>query len=121
MSQQANPIIANLDIRCAELGRELADIEGMDEKVLNEALAVLEEQGIYAMFLYILARHERIAGQFTNHCAGLLKKVFGEELPEDALEAAKQLADNVDNLLFARDLLRNALSYARYHLKAKGG
>ncbi|MHA2611297.1 MAG: hypothetical protein V2G33_02805 [bacterium JZ-2024 1] len=113
--------IGNLDVTCAEVGRKLASVPDMEERIINAALAVLEEQGIYAMFLYILARHERIAGQFTNHCAGLLKKVFGEELPEDALEAAKQLADNVDNLLFARELLRNALSYARYHLKAKGG
>lgn len=30
----------------------------MEEKILNEALAVLEEQGPYAMFLYISARYK---------------------------------------------------------------
>ena len=35
MNPQANQTITNLDIRCAELGRELADIKGMEEKVLN--------------------------------------------------------------------------------------
>jgi len=93
----------------------------MDEKVLNEALAVLEEQGLYAMFLYIQARHREIAGPFKSQCVNLLRDIFGDTLPREALEAAKQLADDLDNLLFARDLLRNALSDARYHLKAKGG
>lgn len=112
--------IGNLDVTCAEVGRKLASVPDMEERIINAALAVLEEQGIYAMFLYIRARHERIAGQFAEHCVrGLLKKVFGEGLPEDDLEVAKRLADDVDNLLFARDLLRNALIYARYHLKAR--
>lgn len=119
MNQQANQPI-NLDIRCAELGRELANTKGMEEKILNDALAVLEEQGVYAMFLYIQARHGEIAGPFKGQCVHLLQDVFGDTFPREALKAAKQLADDLDNLLFARDLLRNALSYARYHLKAKG-
>lgn len=119
MNQQANRTIANLDILCAELGRKLAAIQGMEEKILNEALAVLEEQGVYAMTLYIQARHGGIAKQFKKQCVALLRKVFGDTFPQEALEAAKQLADHLDNLLFARDLLRNALSYARYHVKTK--
>lgn len=125
MSPQANPI-TNLDIRCAEIGRELANIEidgkALEEKVLNEALAVLEEQGPYAMFLYVRARHNEVAQAFQNHCVSLLKEVFGDKIPAnaDALETVKQLAENLDDLLFARDLLRNALGYARYHLKGKG-
>lgn len=121
MSQQANPIIANLDIRCAELGRKLADIGGMDEKVLNDALAVLEEQGVYAMLLYIQARHGQRAEPVKRECVKFLQDVFGDTFPQEAREAAKQLAGDLDNLLFARDLLRDALSYARYHLKTKRG
>ncbi len=125
MSPQANPI-TNLDIRCAEVGRQLANAEKMEEKVLNEALAVLEEQGPYAMFLYIKARYKdekkEVAQAFQNHCVLLLKGVFVGRIQDNAgaLEAVKQLAENLDDLLFARDLLRNALGYARYHLKGKG-
>ncbi len=124
MNPQANPI-TNLDIRCAEVGRELANIridgKVLDERVLNEALAVLEEQGPYAMFLYVKARHEKVARDFQKHCVALLQDVFNDRIPAnaDALEAVRQLAENLDDLLFARDLLRNALGYARYHLKAK--
>ncbi len=120
MNQQANQPI-NLDIRCAELGQELANLQNMNERVLNEALAVLEEQGPYAMFLYIRARHDKIAAEFNRSCARFLQKVFSEKVQAntDVLDAVKKLANELDDLLFARDLLRNALAYAHCHLKAK--
>lgn len=115
--------LTNLDIRCAEAGQQLSDIKGIDEKVLNEALAVLEEQGPYAMFLYIKVRHKGVSCEFQRTCMGLLENVFGQEAlankNKDALQVIAKLADDLDDLLFARDLLRNALGYARYHLKAK--
>ncbi|HXF06378.1 MAG TPA: hypothetical protein VNM72_13320 [Blastocatellia bacterium] len=119
MSAQA---VRNLDIACAESGRELASIRDMEERVLNAALTVLEEQGPYAMFLYVQARHSEVAGEFRRFCVNLLRGVFGERVPAnaDALGAIRALANDPDDLLFARDLLRNALAYARYHLKAKG-
>lgn len=120
MVPQAKPL-TNLDIRCAEAGQQLSDIKGIDEKVLNEALAVLEEQGPYAMFLYIKARHKGLSCEFQRACMGLLENVFGQETlaNKDALQVIAKLADDLDDLLFARDLLRNALGYARYHLKTR--
>ncbi|GIV98624.1 hypothetical protein [Roseiflexus sp.] len=112
----------NLDIQCAELGRDLARIKDMDEKVINAALAVLEEQGPYAMFLYLKARHSNVAGAISTKSLEFLRGIFNARLNNvnDVLKATTHLADNLDDLLFARDLLRTALSYARYHLKAKG-
>lgn len=117
----------NLNVKCAELGRQLAslrDQEGkpIEEKVLNAALAVLEEQGPYAMFLYLKARHDKVAKPMSEKSLGFLKEVFGEELGKanDILEAIKELAKDLDKFLFARDLLRTALAYARYHVKARG-
>ncbi len=113
----------NLDIQCAELGHKLAGIPNMEEKVINAALSILEEQGPYAMFLFLQARHNTVAGAISEKSLGFLKDVFTNQLDgvNDILNAVKKLADNLDDLLFARDLLRTALSYARYHLKAKGG
>ena len=113
--------ITNLDIRCAEAGRQLAKIKTMEEKVLSDALAVLEEQGVYAMFLYLKARHKKVTCEFQKYLVKLLWEVFNDKIQigEDSLKAAEKLADNLDDLLFARELLRNALSYAWYHLKAK--
>jgi hypothetical protein len=108
----------NLEVRCAELGEELAKIDGVSEKVLNEALAVLEEQGVYAAFLYLKARYNKVAGKFLGLCQEFLGEVFSLE-QGDPLEVAKALARDLDNLLFARELLRTAFVYARYHVKVK--
>jgi len=122
-----NPM-TNLEIQCAELGRKLADIRDdknkpIEEKVFSAALTVLEEQGPYAMFLYLQARHSNVANAISQQSLNFLKEVFGERFDgaSNILEAVKKLAKNLDDLLFARDLLRTALSYARYHLKARGG
>jgi len=114
----------NLDILCAEKGRVLAQIPGMEERILNAALAVLEEQGPYAMLLYLKARHSEEFGKAEEKVfKGLLRDVFRDKFGNqaDALAMISTLAQNLDDLLFARDLLRMTLSYARYHLKAKGG
>lgn len=115
----------NLDIQCAELGRQLASVSGVDEKIVNAALTVLEEQGPYAMFLYLQARHSNVANSISRESLSFLKEIFANQLDgvNNILDAVKRLADkdNLDDLLFARELLRTALSYARYHLKAKGG
>jgi len=115
--------MVNLDIQCAELGRMLAQIDGMEEKMLNAALTVLEEQGPYAMFLFVKARHGKIATPFGDQCTDFLKGMFSTKAGDakDALEVVKKLAESLDDLLSARDLLRTALAYARYHLKAKEG
>jgi hypothetical protein len=113
----------NLDIQCAELGRDLAEISGIDEKVFNQALAVLEEQGPYAMFLYLNARHSGVAGRINEKFLEFLRRIFPDRLDgmNGILDAIKVLAESLDDLVFARELLRMAFSYGRYHLKAKGG
>ncbi|MBW2030500.1 MAG: hypothetical protein JRJ31_15670 [Deltaproteobacteria bacterium] len=115
--------MTNLDVQCAELGCELASTSGMEEKAINAALAVLEEQGPYAMFLYLQARHSNVVSDINTKALNFLRDIFNDQLngANNILEAIKKLAENLDDLLFARDLLRTALSYARYHLKAKGG
>lgn len=118
----SDPKMTNLDIRCAELGRALATISGVEEKIINNALTVLEEQGPYSMFLYLKARHNNVAGDISAKSLKFLQDIFKHRLNnvKDVLEATKNLADSLDDLLFARDLLRTALSYARYYLKANG-
>ena len=108
----------NLDILCAETGRALARIDKMEEHILNAALAVLEEQGPYAMLLYLKARHKEISGEIEGAIRNqLLKRIFPDK--SDVLTMVKDLAQNLDDLLFARDLMRNTLAYARYYYKAK--
>lgn len=112
----------NLDLRCAELGQDLAGLSGVNDKMLTDALAVLEEQGVYACFLYLKARAGQPGREIGKRCATFLRQhPAGAALLEsdDTFKALQKLAGDLDRLLFARDLLRQALVYGRYHARAK--
>ncbi len=115
----------NLDLECAKLGRELADLKSdgkpIEEKVFTSALGVLEEQGPYACFLYLQAREGNAGHIITKRGTEFLGKVFGDNTnARELLKFLQGLASDLDRLLFARDLLRQAFVYARYHVKARG-
>lgn len=108
----------NLDLECAALGRNLA--KDTNEKVLTDSLSVLEEQGVYACFLFLQARGGDDGKKISKSCTDFLRKVpEGAPLLADGnvFEALKTLAQDLDKLLFAKDLLRQAFVYGRYHAK----
>jgi hypothetical protein len=112
----------NLDMECAKVGRALAQLEKVDEKTLTSALGVLEEQGLYACFLFLNAQGKDAGRKVSFELAGFLRKVpAGSPLlgNGDLFPALQALAADLDKLLFARDLLRQALVYGRYHAKAR--
>lgn len=111
----------NVDLRCADLGKRLAD--QAPEKLLTDALAVLEEQGVYAFFLYLRARGKDAGSRVSDACGDFLRKtpqakpILGKE-QKDIFSGLQTLAADLDGLLLARDLLRQGLVYGRYHVKA---
>lgn len=142
--------VQNLDAACAELGAKLG-ASGTNaketENSITKALGVLEEQGVYAMFLYLFARE---GAKFAEGLLGFLEAWCelkdGKQLHDSWVKAkssrernnaAKNPSDDarraifgalarlsggengLDKLLFARDLLHRALVYARYHAKAR--
>jgi hypothetical protein len=114
----------NLDLECAKLGRELVELKVkekfVEEKVLTAALGVLEEQGPYACFLYLKAREGGVGETIAKKAAQFLATTVGVENSEqDPLQVVQTLASDLDRLLFARDLLRQAFVYARYQVKAR--
>jgi hypothetical protein len=116
----------NLDLKCAELGRTLAELKvddkPIEEKVFTSALGVLEEQGPYACFLYLEAREGKPGQEIITHAMGFLRPILGTNANTDQpLDFLRALASDLDRLLFARDLLRQAFVYARYHAKARPG
>jgi len=115
--------VKNLDLECAKLGRELAELrvedKPVDEKVFARALSVLEEQGPYACFLYLQAREGVCGEQIAEAATEFLARHFGDANDERPLDYARNLASDLDRLLFARDLLRKVLVYAHYHTKAR--
>lgn len=114
-------MMENLDLKCADLGKQLAG--KADEKLLTDALAVLEEQGVYAFFLFLKARGKAEGSNVSDACRNFLKKTpqaqpLFEATQNDVFASLQNLSNDLDGLLLARDLLRQALVYARYHAKA---
>jgi hypothetical protein len=119
--------VQNLDAACAKLGAKLASSGNKDsENSITKALGVLEEQGVYALFLYLHAREKQWGRTTSNELATFLRQnpsqqnaLLGPNQNNGEVFAALQaLAADLDKLLFARDLLHRALVYARYHAKA---
>ncbi len=124
----------NLDQLCAQYGYEIAkqvhQVLGKNaENHITKSLGVLQEDGVYAFFLYQVSRGEREkqgAEHLKEQATALLKKVeiqpFDAVLdPLEAVRGNKQikgLADHLDQLLLAKRLLEQALIYARYHVKS---
>ncbi len=108
----------NLDMECAKLGSQLA--KDSDDKTLTDALSVLEEQGVYAFFLYLAQKNDR--RRVSEACRGFLRNQLpgGFGSGNDVFGATQAIAVDIDRLLLARDLLRQALIYGRYHAKASG-
>jgi hypothetical protein len=118
----------NLDLSCAKAGQEMVEIEMDLEKTITDALAVLEEQGVYAMFLYLKAKGKNEGGHIQRKLFDFLKTtpknnpLIPEGEDSNVLDAVqKYWAEDLDRLLFARDLIRQTLVYARYHAKARKG
>ncbi|CAB4243739.1 conserved protein of unknown function [Methylacidimicrobium sp. AP8] len=106
----------NLDMECARLGSKLS--QQANDKILTDALSVLEEQGLYAFFLYLQQKDDRKA--LIESCSSFLKAQVGSAIdPADPLSGVRGLAKDIDRLLLARDLLRQALVYGRYQAKAR--
>lgn len=115
----------NLDMKCAELGQQLAANSQIEEQLVTDVLGVLEEQGLYAAFLFAKARGGDGGKSVCDRVFRFLRStpqyspLAGSKGSDDIFVVLKDLATDLDNLLLARDLVRQALVYARYHAKAR--
>lgn len=111
----------NLDVKCAELGEKLGQGANKErENLLTDSLGVLQEQGLYAFFLFLNAATRGNPQDVSSACETFLREqgVLNKG-PNNLFEGLKSLADRLDDLLFARELLMQALVYARYHAKGR--
>lgn len=106
-----------LDAVCANSGMLIAD-EVNDENIITKALGVLQEDGLYAFFLYLKAIKQE---GFSKKAVNLLE--IAELIKINTSDILKSLqnglCNDLDRLIFAKNLLEKALIYARYHAKAK--
>lgn len=116
----------NLDYLAAKHAQELVkEKQKADdlEKSLTKTLGVLQENGVYACFLYLYAREKEIGETAITHLLNLLKDLaLGEpqnRQQETVLAWLQSLTQNLPNLLLARGALEQMLIYARYGAKAR--
>ena len=116
------PTFENLDLACAKVGKTIAERPSKElENLVTNALAVLEEQGVYALFLFLKTRGGRGAENVNQKIYEFLK-VTPQQAPilsdnTDVFTSLQQMAKDLDKLLLARDLVRQTLVYARYQAR----
>ncbi len=95
------------------------------ENTITKSLGVLQENGVYAFFLFLDARKSekgakeigKQAKKLLRHQHIMLLRDRQEKEKNDYL-ALQTLTNTLDHLLLAHQLLEQALIYARYHAKA---
>jgi len=136
----------NLDKVAAERAREMVRLaksgsndakKSVDtlERLVTKTLGVLQEQGIYAMMLFLFSRTSDEATVAENCIRPELYKTLkslpsfknNSDVPEDGEEAESALKfftdsvlDDLDTLLLVREIYEQTLIYARYGAKAEG-
>ena len=117
------PVFENLDLACAKAGKTIARSPSKElENLITSALAVLEEQGVYALFLFLKTQGKNVGNNVSNELHKFLRKTPKQaplllEDNRDIFTALQKMAENIDSLLLSRDLLRQTLVYARYHAR----
>lgn len=140
--------VINLEPICAEYGMDLVDKRGENdladcENIINKALGVLVENGIYAMTVFFMTCNKPKYGDIAlknlvtlladDKVALLPKKLTmlladnkvtlrpGEKEKEEIVQlllAIRSLTTDLHKLLLARKVLEETLTFARYHCKA---
>ncbi|HHG84594.1 MAG TPA: hypothetical protein ENJ82_07585 [Bacteroidetes bacterium] len=98
------------------------------ERLVTKTLGVLQQQGIYAMMLFLFSRtsdEKKIAPFIRSELYNMVKKLpeFENETVEDIPDKALQfysnnVLDNLDTLFLFRDLFEQTLIYTRFGAKA---
>jgi hypothetical protein len=115
----------NLDCVCIECAQNItADADGTLENNLRKALGVLQEDGVYAMFLWL---ENKEGGNVRRRLVEMLNKgeirkhLLDESFNEDNFKAfcgqLKKVSRDLDKLLFVKKLFERTLIYALYHAK----
>ena len=119
----------NLDYQAAKHAQNLLQKGGTKakefENTLTKTLGVLQENGVYASFLYLYAREKENGEKLAAEMLALLHILHLPAPPEGASREtvlqhlAENLTTDLSALLLAHEALERMLIYARYHAKAQ--
>jgi len=118
--------MTSLDYFCIECGQQMP--QDKTENILRKALGVLQEDGIYAMFLWLEYEDKNKQIKIRNKLIEMLNKPElkkyllndSDKFPtdfKDFCEKLKEFAQDLDKLFFMKKILERTLTYALYHAK----
>jgi hypothetical protein len=112
--------------------KQINDAAKKSENTVTKALSVLQEDGVYACFLYLLAKEKDSGKVVVAEILELLEQLgFGWNKPTKENGQVnlspdivlKHITDNVtqnlERLLLTKEILEQMLIYARYGAKAR--
>jgi hypothetical protein len=135
----------NLDAKINMVGFEIAEI--LDENIINKLLGVLANDGIYAMWVYAINKlkdtellkflkelsilpinidtlknyqFENTINEIENESNTKKRKIKFSQKVKELDKFFQTLSQDLNQLLFFKEMLEKALIYARYHAKAMG-
>lgn len=125
-AERAQAIVHNAKKGVPDVKKPVETLERLDTK----ALGVLQEQGVYALMLFLFSRtsdEKKVAPIIRNQLYEALKKLpdFKDaDIKDEAQKAlefySKNVLEDLDTLILVRDLYEQTLIYARYGAKAAG-
>ena len=114
----------NLVYICAKIGQNL--IVKAVENIFRKALGILQEDGVYAMFLWLEEEDSKIRKKLNNllNQKEITRRLFSDSktFPDDFkgfCEKLQEVAKDIDKLLFLKKILERTLTSALYHAKIK--
>jgi len=133
----SNTTQVNLDRLAAKHAQEIikrtADKKASDvDNTVTKALGVLQENGVYACFLYLLAKEKENGPVVIEEMLRLLEGLrFGWQAPKNNGKTdtraevvipfiSNTVTENLERLVLAKETLEQMLIYARYGAKARG-
>lgn len=97
------------------------------DNTVTKALGVLQENGVYACFLYLRAKEGENGAVVVAEMLDLLDglgfgwgKPTGNSLEEVLSYISEKVTVDLERLLLAKETLEQMLIYARYGAKARG-
>lgn len=103
-------------------GKKASDVDN----TVTKALGVLQENGVYACFLYVLAKEKENGGVVVEEMLNLLDGLgFGWGQPVDngaetiLSHISERVTVDLERLLLTKETLEQMLTYARYGAKAR--
>lgn len=108
-----------------EYGQKIGQInDHKPETNIRKALGVLQEDGVYAMFLWLECKDKSIKDKIVDmlNQREIQKYLLNNStnFPDDLnvfYETLKEIAKDIDKLFFMKKILERTLTYALYHAK----